>query len=58
MSEIDEYSPDYFNITRSLENDLADRDCDGHVSYEEAFYFERLLLWMNQRPQHPQIWID
>lgn len=58
MSEIDETCPDYFNITRSLENDLADRDWDGDVSYEEAFYFERYILWINQRPQNPQIWID
>ena len=58
MSSIDEFSPDYFNITRSLENNLADANWDGVVSFTEAFYYERYLLFINQYPQHPQIWID
>jgi hypothetical protein len=58
MSSIDEYSPDHFNITRSLETGLADSNNDGIVTLREAFYYERLILIYEQRPQHPQIWLN
>jgi hypothetical protein len=58
MSSIDETCPDYFNISRSLENMMADLNDDGVVSFTEAFYFERLILYLQQRPQHPQIWLN
>jgi hypothetical protein len=58
MSSTDEFCPDYFNITRSLETSLADWNDDGVVTFTEAFYYERWLLYINNKPQNPQIWLN
>ena len=47
-------TPDLFNITRSLENDDADLNNNGEVSFVEAFYYEKSLLQVGT--QTPQIW--
>lgn len=52
MGEDEINHPDHFNITRSLENSEADRDNDGIVSFEEAFYAERHIM-MQYPTQNP-----
>ncbi len=58
MSSMGSYemsTPDQFNITRSLENDDADLNGNGEVSFVEAFYYEKYLL--ENGAQTPQLWI-
>ncbi|MGA1792526.1 MAG: hypothetical protein ACMUHM_01105 [Thermoplasmatota archaeon] len=54
MREFEESFVDRFNITRSLEDPTADTDCDGKVSFVEAFYNEEQLLI--RYDQHPVLW--
>jgi len=55
MGEGDYFSPDNFNITRGLENEYADIDRDGVVSFVEAFYSEKALLSITTG-QVPRMW--
>ncbi|MGA1820231.1 MAG: hypothetical protein ACMUHU_04395 [Thermoplasmatota archaeon] len=54
MREFEESFVDRFNITRSLKNPNADTNCDGEVSFVEAFYSEEKLLI--RYDQHPVLW--
>jgi len=54
MREFEETFVDRFNITRSLEDRNADTNCDGEVSFVEAFYNEERLLI--RYDQHPVLW--
>ncbi len=47
-------TPDQFNITRSLEDEDADLNNNGEVSFIEAFYYEKNLLVSED--QTPQLW--
>ncbi|MFO8050408.1 MAG: hypothetical protein R6V01_01760, partial [Thermoplasmatota archaeon] len=44
MGANEEYDPDLFNITRSLEDPTADTNNDGVVDFIEAFWKEVELL--------------
>ena len=49
------FSPDLFNITRSLEDYSADTNQDGRVSYIEAYWKE--VENLQEYDQDPCIWI-
>ena len=55
MGSFQEYNPDLFNITRSLEDSSADTNQDGQVSYIEAYWKE--VGNLQEYDQDPCIWI-
>lgn len=58
MASDQSYSPDYFNITRSLEDIDADTNNNQVVSYQEAFNHEVYLIEQDGYDQDPKIWIN
>ena len=50
MKATQSYSPDGFDIARSLNDPLADSDEDGSVSFLEAFEYEKSSLTTGQVP--------
>ena len=54
MSSTDQSFPDQFNMTRGLECGRADFNNDGRVSFIEAFFMEKFMLFFED--QTPQIW--
>ena len=55
MRDYEKSSVDHFNITRSLEDEEADVNEDGDVSFKEAFYKEQERL-EEYEFQNPEIW--
>jgi len=55
MEYYQEFDPDNFNITRSLEDQTSDINGDGEISYLEAYQNECELL--ENTGQNPVIWI-
>ena len=55
MGSDQDFDPDLFNITRSLEDTSADTDGDGEVSYIEAYWKE--VENLQGSGQDPCIWI-
>lgn len=56
MAYDEEATTDRFSIARGLENISADRNCDGWVTFVEAFYWEESYVEQHW-DQDPQIWI-
>jgi hypothetical protein len=51
MKGYQDYDPDRFNITRSLQDPAADKDHNGDITYLEAFEMEKIrLLGTGQEP--------